>query len=533
MIVIPRWYQEEAINAIYNYFLQGNKGNPIVALPTGAGKTIVPAIFIERILKRWPTERFLVITHVSTLITQNANKMLEVWDVAPMGVHSAGLKRRDIIQPIIFGGIQSMIKVAEAFGHRDIIFIDECHLVNQDENSLYLKFLAIMKNINPNVRIIGLTATKYRMGQGLLTQDGIFTDIVYDMTDLEGFNRLLHEGFLSPLIPRPTSVKLDVSNVGMQKGEFIQSQLQHEVDKAEVTWKALQELVYFGQGRKSWLIFASGIDHSNHIAQMLGQMGIECASVHSKQKPEYNDAALKAHKNLELQAIVSYSKLTTGLDHPAVDLIDDLRPTLSVVLHIQKYGRGMRPYPGKENCLVLDHANNIPRLGPVNDPVIPRKKGDKGGEIPIKICEACGIYNHIKAVTCCQCGAAFEFKVKIVERAGTDELLRQTEAPIIEMFDVTYAIYNKKQKDGKPPYLQATYFSGLNGYSEYVFFEHKGLAKHKAHEWWRQRNVNEPPSTVDEVLHYKGQLRIPKRIRVHTNKMYNGRKAPEILSYEW
>lgn len=530
-MIIPRWYQEEAIDSIYHYFINGGKGNPIIALPTASGKSIIPAVFIERVMKRWPDQRFLLITHVKELIKQNVNKMLTVWPSAPLGVHSAGLKRRDVINPVVFGGIQSMIRIAEAFGFRDIIFIDECHLVSQDESSLYLKFIAILKKINPNLKVIGLTATKFRMGQGMLTDDGLFTDVIYDMTSLEGFNRLLAEGYLCPLIPRSTNVKLDVSNVDMQKGEFVQSQLQHEVDKAEITWKALQETVYYGQNRKSWLIFASGIDHSNHIAEMLNKLGVKCASVHSKQKPEYNDAALAAHKNLELKAIVSYSKLTTGLDHEAVDLIDDLRPTMSVVLHIQKYGRGMRPYHTKTNCLVLDHAGNIPRLGCVNDPVIPRKKGDKGGDIPVKICEACGVYNHIKAVTCDSCGAPFEFKVKIKETSGTEELIRNYEAPIIETLDVTHVIYGKKQKEGRSPYILVTYFCGMDAYKEFVFPESK-VKKHY-YDWWRMRNPNDPPSTTAEALTMISHLRKPRRIRVHLNRKLDGKTLPEVLSCEF
>lgn len=352
------------------------------------------------------------------------------------------------------------------------------------------------------------------------------------MTSLEGFNRLLSEGFLCPLIPKKTNVQLDVSNVDMQKGEFIQSQLQHEVDKAEITWKALQEAVYYGQNRKSWLIFASGIEHSNHIAEMLNRLGVECASVHSKQKSEYNDAALEAHKNLELKAIVSYSKLTTGLDHEAVDFIDDLRPTMSVVLHIQKYGRGMRPYHTKTNCLVLDHAGNIPRLGCVNDPVIPRKKGDKGGDLPVKICEACGVYNHIKAVYCDPCGNPFQFEVKIKETAGTEVLIKGCdEAPVIETMNVTYVTYGRKQKEGQSPYIIATYFCGLDAYKEFIFPESKN--RKYFFDWWRMRSPVEPPPTTADALSMVSQLRPPRRIRVQLNRMYNGRKIPEVLSAEF
>jgi len=532
MIFIPRWYQDEAVQSIYDYFLAGGKGNPLIALPTASGKSCIPALFIERVMKRWPNQRFLLLTHVKELIKQNSEKMFEVWASAPLGIYSAGLKRRDVISPIVYGGIQSMIRIAEAFGWRDIIFVDECHLISQDEDSAYLRFFAIMKAINPNVRIIGLTATKYRMGQGLLTNDGVFNEIIYDLTDVDGFNKLLSEGYLSPLVPRKTSIELDVSNVSMQGGEFIQGQLQHEVDKAEITWKALQEACYFGQNRRSWLIFASGIDHSNHIAEMLGQLGIECASVHSKQSSEYNDAALKAHKELRLRAISSFSKLTTGLDHPAVDLLIDLRPTGSVVLHIQKYGRGMRLFQGKQNCLVLDFAKNSMRLGPVNDPIIPRKKGDKQGEIPIKICEACGVYNHISARECSSCNHPFEFKVKIVEQASSEEIIREFESPIIEYYNVSHVIYKEKQKAGKAPYLTVTYFSGMDAFKEFVFPENSKF-KRPFVDWWRQRSPGEVPTTTTEAVLRTGELRQPKRIRVHVNRRLNGKTFPEVLSAEW
>jgi DNA repair protein RadD len=458
-----------------------------------------------------------------------------VWANAPLGIYSAGLKRRDVVAPIIYGGIQSMIKIAEAFGHRDIIFVDECHLISQDEDSQYLRFFAIMKMLNPDVKIIGLTATKYRMGQGLLTDDGVFTDIIYDMTTLDGYNKLLNEGYLSPLIaPSRLSVSLDVSNVGMQKGEFIQGQLEHEVNQDKITWKLLQEAAYFGQSRCSWLIFASGIKHSDRIAEMLNQLGIECASVHSKQASAYNDSALKAHKELKLRAIVSYSKLTTGLDHPAVDLLIDGRPTMSVPLHVQKYGRGGRisPATGKQNCLVLDYARNTARLGPVNDPVIPRKKGDKQGEIPIKICAACGVYNHISARECSSCNEPFEFKVKIVEKASTEALLKQYEAPIIETFDVNHMLYNQKQKAGKAPYIIVTYFSGMNSFKEFVFPENNKFKKPFT-DWWKMRSPDEVPTTVAEAISKTSQLRQPKRIRVHVNRMLNGKIWPEVLSTEW
>ena len=526
-----REYQEQGLQALWSYFMH-HKGNPVLAWPCGTGKSLVPAEFIRRTLHSFPNERFMMATHVKELIKQNFNKLEEIFENAPAGIYSAGLKRKEIFNQIIYGGVQSMHRHPDYFGWRDILFIDEAHLVSQDDSSMYLSFIAALRKINPNLKIVGLSATPYRMGQGLITDSGLFTDIIHDLTNLENYNKLVRDGYIAPLIPRRTQTELDVSNVGIQGGEFIQGKLQYEVDKAEITWKALQETVYYGQNRRSWLIFASGIEHSNHIAEMLSKLGIECASVHSKQSNEYNDAALKAHKNLELRAIVSFSKLTTGLDHPAVDLIDDLRPTLSTALHVQKLGRGGRPFEDKTDCLVLDHARNTPRLGPINDPVLPRKKGDKTGTIPIKICEACGVYHHIKAVKCEVCSHPFEFKVKIISRAGTDELIKQDVIPIIETFDINYVTYSQKQKQPKPPYIKVTYFSGMQAFNEFVFPENTKFRKPFV-DWWRMRNPSEPPHSTVEAMSMISQLRAPKQIRVHTNRMINGKNWPEVLSCEF
>jgi len=148
-----RPYQIDGLNAIWNYFQNGGTGNPCLAWPTGTGKSVVPAVFIESVMSIWPTQRFLMITHVKELIAQNYKALLKVWFNAPVGIYSAGLKSKDYVQSIIYGGIQSMYQFAQLFGHRDIIFIDEVHLLSQDDSSMYVTFLAAMKLINPHLKI--------------------------------------------------------------------------------------------------------------------------------------------------------------------------------------------------------------------------------------------------------------------------------------------------------------------------------------------------------------------------------------------
>lgn len=524
-----RYYQQEALNAIYDYFLTHPVGNPLIGLPTGTGKSVLPAAFIQGVMRHWPNQRFLMITHVKELIQQNADELLKLWPEAPLGIYSAGLKIKQTAHPIIFGGVQSMIKHPDYFGHRDIAFVDEAHLVSDEESSQYQTFFAFMKLINPNIKIIGMSATLYRMGMGMITENGLFNDVVYDKTNLEGFNELLAAGYMCPLIPLRTRTELDVSDVSVVKGEFVSTQLQGAVDKAEITYKALQEMCHAGQNRKSWLIFASGIEHAEHIAEQLGAFGIDCAPVHSKRPSEYNDAAISAFKSNQLRSIVNYGKLTTGFNHPGIDLIGMLRPTLSVPLWVQMLGRGTRP--AKENCLVLDFARNTPRLGPINDPRIPNKKGVGADELPVKICENCGCYNHPRVRNCIQCGEEFSFQVKIVSKAGTDELIRAAATeplPQIERLNVLSAHYEKHDgKLGKPPSMKVTYFTPLP-FREWVCLEHSGMAGKMARDWWRRRHAMEPPATIDEALNFTSNLKCPRFIRVHVNK-----KHPEILGAEF
>src|SRR5882672_1569598 len=141
-----RQYQIDGLNALWNYFQSGNTGNPLLCWPTGTGKSIAPAIFIKEAMHLWPSQKFMLLTHVSELIKQNSEVLKEVWENAPLGLHSAGLKLRDTAHPIIYAGIQSAIrKGAPLFGKRDIIFIDEAHLISTNEASMYMTFLATMK----------------------------------------------------------------------------------------------------------------------------------------------------------------------------------------------------------------------------------------------------------------------------------------------------------------------------------------------------------------------------------------------------
>ncbi|UUV44540.1 helicase [Rhodobacter phage RcMotherGoose] len=545
-----RWYQDEAEYAIFDYFAKGNRGNPVVAMPTGTGKSVVISRFVKRAFELFPGQRMMMLTHVKELIEQNADKMRAIAPNIPVGIYSAGLHSKcDFGSPLIFGGVQSVApaikKAIEGstalagfphFGKRDLLLIDECHLLSPNDDTTYQFVYNELLKVNPFLKVVGFTATPYRLKQGMITDGGVFTDICYDLTTIDSFNRLIAEGYLAPLIPRPTNTVIDISNVGIIAGEYNKKQLEEALDDDNVTFDGVKEMVELGADRACWLVFAAGVKNAEKIAAMLNYLGIPAAAVHSDNKPTENDRRIEAFKSGELRALVNANKLTTGFDHPPIDLIGMFRPTLSPGLWVQMLGRGTRPSPktGKTNCLVLDFARNTPRLGPINDPRIPgRPKPGEAGDMPVRICDCCGVYNHAGARFCINCGTEFTFENKLFKTAGTQDLIRG-DAPVIETFPVRKVIYNlheKRDANGSltsPPMIKVSYFAGLQTFNEYVMLEHGGFVGKKARQWWQQRHAEEPPATTYQALQRVSELRQPRSIRVWLNKKY-----PEILSCEW
>lgn len=523
----PRSYQVEANQSIFGYFLS-NTGNPVVAMPTGTGKSVVIGMFCWEVLWQYPGQKIMVLTHVKELIEQNYSKLKALWPNAPAGIFSAGLGRREAYLPITFAGIGSVAKKAHLFGRVDLVLIDECHMVSATDTTMYQKFLAELRQANPNLKVVGFSATPWRLGQGRITDEGgLFTDICFDITGVEAFNRLIAEGYLSPLIPKRTRTMLDTDGVHMRGGEFISSELQAAVDRDEVTQAALAELVEQGTDRKHWLLFSSGIEHAEHIGQMLSlQYGVDNVVIHSKMAggDAARDEAIRRFKAGEVRCAINNNVLTTGFDFPGIDLIGMLRPTASPVLWVQMLGRGTRPWEGKDNCLVLDFAGNTGRLGPINDPVIPRKAGKGGGEAPVRICDACGTYNHASVKHCICCGAEFHFVTKLKMSAGTADLVAG-EMPVVELFKVDHITYTIHTKLGSPPSVRVSYYCGLRSFLEFVCVQHEGWAKRKAREWWALRTSQPMPDTTEEAMQIISTLMPATHLRVWVNKKY-----PQIMN---
>lgn len=510
-----RPYQEAAIAAIYKYY--GEKsGNCCVVIPTAGGKSLVMAAFIGGVLKAWPDQRILIVTHVRELIAQNHAEMIGIWPEAPAGIYSAGLGKREAHARILFAGIQSIHRRAQEVGHTDLVLIDEAHLIPGNSSTMYRRFLDGLAQINPALKVIGLTATPFRLDSGMLHEgkNALFTDIAFEAPVRD----LIDAGYLSPLVSKQPATRLDVSKVGTRAGDFIQRDLAAVVDQEAITRAAVTEIIEYGKDRKSWLAFCSGVEHSHHVVDEFARQGITCRTIFGDTPMDERDAIIAAFKCGEIRALASMGVLTTGFNAPAVDLIALLRPTKSAGLYVQMVGRGTRLALGKENCLVLDFAGNVHRHGPI-DLVRPKRPGEAGGgEAPTKVCPACDSIIALSATECPDCGYVFPTReVKIAPTAATLPVL----SPKVQWLPVHGVSYSRHDKLGGLPSLKVTYDCGLKSYSEWVCMEHQGYARQKAAEWWRKRTSGLPiPLSVDEAIVQASRLTSPSEISVRPSGRY-------------
>jgi DNA repair protein RadD len=471
-----REYQQRTITDLYAWFEAGNEGNPCLVLPTGSGKSHIIAALCKDALQSWPETRVLMLTHVKELIVQNAEKMRQHWPNAPLGIYSAGLGRKELGEPITFAGIQSVRSKAKQIGHVDLVIIDECHLIGHKDEGGYRTLLSGIYETNPNVRVIGLTATPYRLGHGYITDKPAIFDALIAPTSIE---ELIFKGYLSNLRSKLTATKLEVDGVHKRGGEYIEAELQAAVDTDDKNSRVVAEIIKLGAERKSWLIFCAGVAHANHIKDALNGQGIVAECVTGETPSNERDRMLKEFKAGRIQALTNANVLTTGFDAPGIDLIAMLRPTMSPGLYVQMAGRGLRIADGKTDCLVLDFAGVVEQHGPITAVIPPPKKGDKVGEAPVKVCDNCQEICHLSVRECPACGTPFPEPERPTLRLHNLDIMG-VEGMDMEVTAWTWRKHISRAS-GKEM-LSLTYYGSLSDppVTEYLAVTHDGYAGEKS-----------------------------------------------------
>ena len=471
-----RKYQRNAIDDIYTWFKNHKTGHPVINMPGGSGKSVVIATFVKEALQQWPQTRVLMVVHSRELVRQNAAKLRVVWPGAPMGVYSAGLNKKQLGEPITFAGIQSVRNRASSIGHIDLCLIDEVHAVSATQNGTYRKFLNDLFAINPNIRLIGFTASPYRMGHGMITdgKDALFSDILEPVS----IEELVYLGYLAPLKSKRTDKKLDTKGLKVRMGEYVAKDMQAQFNTDDNNAVVVSETIERAKDRKHWLFFCSGVEHCMAIVAELERNGIPATYVESGTPKKERDRRIAAFEASEYRAMCNVGILTTGWDFPALDCIVFLRSTKSPGLYLQSAVRGMRIHPGKENCLVLDFAGVVQEHGPITNVTPPPKKGEKAGTAPVKDCPECGEILHASVMTCPECGYIFPKEEKTLKLHNDDIM---GDAPL-QMNVKSWGWRKHTSRTSGKSMLVVTYYGALSDkpVTEYLTVAHDGYAGMKA-----------------------------------------------------
>lgn len=541
-----RDYQKDTVKKLFDYLKKTKDSplkSPVAECPTGSGKSVIIADIAKRVAASG--QRVLVVTHSKELVEQNYN-VYRSYDpsVTSVGIYSASLSRRETTSLVLFAGIQSVYdKMHEITAHGKIklVIVDEAHSIpfeKKDESGMYRKMIEDIRAICPQSRLIGLTATPYRLDGGVIVgRDSIFDSIPVRIP----LKKLLDEGYLSPIITPKDGELTSSYNIvkdGNTKEETSQKNIDDMVESQDrITSLAVNQIMNIGleQNRKRWIVFACSIKHALRVNEMLLFGGIPSAVITSDTPSYDRDTIVKRFRKGDLRCIVNMSVLTTGFDVPDIDLVAILRPTQSTGLYVQMVGRGLRKAEGKENCLVLDYGQNIKRFGPIDEVRVkvtqPRAK--KGEKKEYKICVNCLSEININSKICPECAYESPMVDKTKdETASTIEIIsKEFES---EVDDVIYSIHSKNGVS----MLKADYISNsATILSEFVCIEHSGYAQTVAIRWICQRFPIEKeltiPKSAEQLLEMTQQMRRPVKIiyKFDENKYKKVKKVLEWSSY--
>lgn len=514
-----REYQKQAVENTVRFF-QKNRTPAVIVLPTGAGKSLVIAE-----LARIARGRVLVLAHVKELVEQNYHKYRS-YDL-PAGIYSAGLGQKDWDQKAIFGSVQSVARAPdEFFDNFSLVVIDECHRVAEEGSTQYQDVIAKLKDKNPQICILGLTATPYRMGLGWIYETSFNGEVKSEKKRF--FKRCVFELPLSYMIKHrylTVPVKVDIPVTCYDFSELTEDGRTYtaaEVEEILKSQKRLTPLIIKNiiditehYGRKGVMIFSASVKHAEEIMSYLPKD--DARLVIGDTDLSDRDQIVEDFKHRKFKYLVNVSVLTTGFDAPHVDVIAILRPTESNSLYQQIIGRGLRLCEGKKDCYILDYtgmghdiyAPDISEKRPAPDtvpvlvtcPVCDFENSFWGyaedGEViehfgrkcrglaqdpktfeikpcryrfRSKICHACGTENDITAKACENCRAVL---------IDADSKLKQAKlsknAHVMTPERITFE--ERKDKNGNP-YLDIRYYDADAQYlSEAYFFNNPSSIK--------------------------------------------------------
>lgn len=355
-----RPYQKESSDKAVEFFNSNKKNNAaIMVLPTGSGKSLIIADIASKL-----NDNLLIFQPSKEILEQNFAK-LQSYGVLDCSIYSASFNSKEISR-ITFATIGSVRNKPEYFSHFKYVIIDECHGVNsKNKNTMYNQFLS-----NLNCRIIGLTATPYRLstdgwGGSILkfltrTRPRIFSEMIYhvQIKELSDLGYLAKMEYYQVEIVDPK--KLQVNSTGADYTDNSLKKHYSEIDFNRKLKEIIERLIK--SGRKNILVFTKFVSEAQELSDYFNGLS---EMVSGKTPKKERERILSEFKSGEIKIVTNVGVLTTGFDFPELETIVLARPTMSLALYYQMVGRGMRPHKSKSSAWVIDLCQTFKRFGNV------------------------------------------------------------------------------------------------------------------------------------------------------------------------
>lgn len=407
-------------------------GNTLGVAPTGAGKTVMLSAAVNFAHIRRPGIRSLVIQHRDELVTQNRNTFKRVAPDSPSDVFIADRKKWS--EGVTFAMVQTLSREDNlaTMPAMDFLVIDEAHHVAADS---YLKIINRAKELNPSVRILGVTATPSRADRKALK--AVFNNVA----DVISIKELIDAGNL--VRPRvfviDCGLREELSHVRKTVADFDMAEVEKIMDKQAVTVRVIEEWKKAAGERKT-IAFCSTVAHAEHVTQAFCDAGVKAICIHGGMGDNERRSILHGYEKDKYQLLVNVAIATEGYDCQTIACVLLLRPCSYKSTMIQMIGRGLRKvdpekHPGviKSDCIVMDFGYSILTHG-VLDTEVQLEPGK--GKTPTKTCPGCGMEIPLACPVCPAC----EYVLDPVERREReakerDDLIefKLTEVEIIEM----------------------------------------------------------------------------------------------------
>ncbi len=410
-----RPYQQAAVDGVRDSFRSGRR-RPLLVAPTGSGKTVIFSYVTASAAAKG--NRTLILVHRAELLEQ-CHRSLSQMDV-PHGLIASGLTP-DRSQLTQIASVQTLVRRFDRVLPPDLIVIDEAHHATA---GAWASVLAQY----PNARVLGVTATPQRLdGKGL---GQVFDDLIRGPE----VTKLIDEGYLcKPVYYAPKTV--DLTGLHMVAGDYNRAEVAERMDRPTITGDAVIHYRKYAEGQPC-IVFCTGIKHAEHVAQAFNASGYRFKVIDGTLAKEERARRVLDLSSGALQGLVSVDIVSEGFDLPCVSTAILLRPTASLSLHLQQIGRVLRPSPGKQRAVILDHVGNCRRHGLAEelrdwslDGI--RKRGKRGPQDDVadtRQCPECFAV-HTPSPQCPQCLHVYEIKDRIPDVVdGELEELKAREA---------------------------------------------------------------------------------------------------------